>query len=151
VNYDLRAKFLRKFLPSLVEGSCAVWCGGASGDEGRNYIIRGESTVGYIESCSVVQTPPCDLFYSAHKSLCTFQSDLPTTKTFRTKSEVKLHIWGSNMSHCFDFINRTLCSVETPTVKVLPYLIFHNFLSLSCNKNNKVISLRIYLNIYWLS
>jgi hypothetical protein len=34
VNYDLRAKFLRqKFLPSLVEGSRAAWCGGASGDE----------------------------------------------------------------------------------------------------------------------
>jgi hypothetical protein len=53
VNYDLRAKFLRKFLPSLVEGSRAAWCDGASGDEGRNY-IRGESTIGYIESCSAV-------------------------------------------------------------------------------------------------
>jgi hypothetical protein len=62
VNYDLRAKFLRqKFLPSLVEGSHAAWCGGASGDEGRNYIIRSESTIGYIESCSAVQTTPCDL------------------------------------------------------------------------------------------
>jgi hypothetical protein len=36
-----------KFLPSLVEGSRAAWFGGgASGDEGRNY-IRGESTIGY--------------------------------------------------------------------------------------------------------
>jgi hypothetical protein len=49
----LRAKFLRKFLPSLVEGSRAAWCGGASGDEGRNY-IRGESKIGYIESCGAV-------------------------------------------------------------------------------------------------
>jgi hypothetical protein len=54
VNYDLRAKFLRQFLPSLVEGSRATWCGGASGEEGRNYITRGESTIGYIESCSAV-------------------------------------------------------------------------------------------------
>jgi hypothetical protein len=54
VNYDLRAKFLRKFLPSLVEGSRTAWCGGAFGDEGRNYIIRGESTIGYTESCSAV-------------------------------------------------------------------------------------------------
>jgi hypothetical protein len=46
--------FDKKFLPSLVEGSRAAWCGGASGDEGRNYIIRGESTVGYIGSCSAV-------------------------------------------------------------------------------------------------
>jgi hypothetical protein len=61
VNYDLRAKFLRKFLPSLVEGSRAAWCGGASGDEGRKY-IRGESTIGYTDSCSAVQTPPCDLY-----------------------------------------------------------------------------------------
>jgi hypothetical protein len=53
VNYDLRAKFLRKFLPSLVEVSRAAWCGGASGDEGRN-IISGDSTIGYIESCSAV-------------------------------------------------------------------------------------------------
>jgi hypothetical protein len=42
-----------KFLPSLVEVSRAAWCGGASGDEGRNY-IGGESTIGYIESCSAV-------------------------------------------------------------------------------------------------
>jgi hypothetical protein len=48
VNYDLRAKFFPKFLPSLVEGSRAAWCGGASGDEGRNY-IRGESTIGFRE------------------------------------------------------------------------------------------------------
>jgi hypothetical protein len=48
VNYDLRGKFLRQFLPSLVEGSRAAWCGGASGDEGRNY-IRGESTVSFRE------------------------------------------------------------------------------------------------------
>jgi hypothetical protein len=48
VNYELRAKFLRKFLPSLVEGSRAAWCGGASGDEGRNYIM-GDSTIGYTE------------------------------------------------------------------------------------------------------
>jgi hypothetical protein len=54
VNYELRAKFLRqKFLPSLVEGSRAAWCGGASGDEGRNYIM-GEGTIGYTESCSAV-------------------------------------------------------------------------------------------------
>jgi hypothetical protein len=55
VNYDLRAKFLRKFLPSLVKGSRAAWCGGASGDEGKNYIIRGESTIGYIENYSALE------------------------------------------------------------------------------------------------
>jgi hypothetical protein len=60
VNYELRAKFLGKFLPSLVEGYRAAWCGGASGDEGRNY-IRGESSIGCTESCSAVQTLPCDL------------------------------------------------------------------------------------------
>jgi hypothetical protein len=53
VNYDLLAKFLRKFLPSLVEDSRAAWCGGAFGDEGRNY-IEGDRTIGYIESCSAV-------------------------------------------------------------------------------------------------
>jgi hypothetical protein len=53
VNYDLRAKFLRNFLPSLVEGSRAAWCGDASGDEERNY-IRAESTIGYTESCSAL-------------------------------------------------------------------------------------------------
>jgi hypothetical protein len=53
LNYDLRDKFLRKFLPSLVEGSRAAWCGGASGDKERNY-IRGESTIAYTESCSAV-------------------------------------------------------------------------------------------------
>jgi hypothetical protein len=55
VNYDLRAKFLRKFLPSLVEGSCAAWCGGASGDEGRNY-IRGRAQSA-IQRAAVLYKP----------------------------------------------------------------------------------------------
>jgi hypothetical protein len=54
VNYDLRAKFLGKFLPSLVEDSHAAWCGGASGDEGRNY-IRGESTIGCINPALLLE------------------------------------------------------------------------------------------------
>jgi len=32
--------------------------------------------------------------YSAHKSVSTFQTDLPSTKTFRTKSEVKTSHMG---------------------------------------------------------
>jgi hypothetical protein len=45
VNYDLRAKFLRKFLPSLVEGSRAAWCGGASGDEGTTLGATAQSAI----------------------------------------------------------------------------------------------------------
>jgi hypothetical protein len=45
VNYDLRAKFLRKFLPSLVEGSRAAWCGGASGDEGTTLGARAQLAI----------------------------------------------------------------------------------------------------------
>jgi hypothetical protein len=56
VNYDLRAKFLRKFLPSLVEGSRASWCGGASGDEERKYVL-GARAQSAIQRAAVLYKP----------------------------------------------------------------------------------------------
>jgi hypothetical protein len=53
-----------------------------------------------------------------------------TTKTFRTKSKVKLHIGGRNMSHRSVFINCKLYSVAIPTEKVLSVPDFSQFLEI---------------------
>jgi hypothetical protein len=54
VNYDLQAKFLRQFLPSLVEGSRAFWCVGASGDEGTPLGARAQSA---LQTAAVLYKP----------------------------------------------------------------------------------------------
>jgi hypothetical protein len=76
----------------MVEGSRTAWCGGASRDEGRNYIIRGESTIGYRElQCCInpalrpltflmIKPTRCTSFLKFYfgMKLCSFRTD-PTS------------------------------------------------------------------------
>jgi hypothetical protein len=92
VNYELRAKFLPKFLPSLAEVSRAAWGGGASGDEGRNY-SRGESTIDFreLQCCINPALRPLTFFNFYMK---TFMSTVRNTYQL-TKNANRSNCWNA--------------------------------------------------------